>query len=358
MKTKIQNLCMDTIFIERCLQLAKLGEGHTSPNPMVGAVIVHNEKIIGEGFHKKCGGPHAEVNAVNSVQNQELFPESTIYVSLEPCSHFGKTPPCANLIIEKKIKRVVIAATDPNPKVSGRGIQLLKDAGIEVVSGVLERESKDLNRAFFTNQIQKRPYIILKWAESKDGFLDRNRQFGDNLPPARISNFITQTLTHKLRARVDGILVGTNTALLDNPKLDVRFWNNNHPVRILFDKTGKVPHTHSLFDGTAKTIVLEQNQGNRHEISFIGITNENSVSDILNRLFELGIYSVLVEGGADTLNRFIKSNLWDEAFIEKSKKIIGGGVKAPTISLSSETHKKYFDSHYFHLKNEISRNFI
>ncbi len=358
MKTKIQNLSADMVFMKRCLQLARLGEGHTSPNPMVGAVIVHNNNIIGEGFHKKCGDAHAEVNAVNSVKNKEFLPESTIYVSLEPCSHFGKTPPCANLIIEKKIKRVVIATTDPNPKVSGRGIQLLKDGRIEVISGVLEKEAKELNSGFFTNQIEHRPYIILKWAESGDGFLDRNRQFGDNLLPIKISNFVTQTLTHKLRSRVDGILVGTNTALLDNPKLDVRVWNSNHPTRILIDKSGKVPHTHSLFDGKLKTIVLGSNEKNIPNVLSIKIPNEPSLFDILNRLFELGINSLLVEGGADTLNRFIQSNLWDEAFIEKGEKLIGEGVKAPTVNIIGRTAKRYFDSDYFHLKNEISRNFI
>ena len=242
-------------FMARCLELARHGAGHTAPNPMVGAVIVRDGAIIGEGFHRRCGEAHAEVNAIASVEDEALLRESTIYVSLEPCSHYGKTPPCAELIIRKRIPRVVVGCLDPFPEVSGRGVRMLREAGIEVVTGVMEKEARQLNKAFMTFQTQKRPYVTLKWAESADGFIDKARTDRTE-PPVVFSNPVTSVRVHKMRAESAAILIGKHTALLDNPSLTVRHWAGSSPVRLVIDKEGTLPDDLRMFDGLAPTWVF------------------------------------------------------------------------------------------------------
>ena len=267
-------------YIKRCIDLAKNGLGKTYPNPMVGSVIVLNDVIIGEGWHKKAGEPHAEVNAINSVEDTSLLKKTTIYVSLEPCSHFGKTPPCANLIVTSEIKNVVIGIIDSNSKVSGAGVKYLKDNGCNVIVGVLEDKCKDLNKRFFTFHTKKRPYIILKWAETSDGFIDKLRDLTSENSPNWISNTYSQQLVHKMRAEEQSILVGTTTALNDNPSLTTRSWCGNNPVRIVLDRTLKIPSNYNLFDGTVKTIVLTENSSS---VSF----QNNVIIDIIKKLMTL-----------------------------------------------------------------------
>ena len=245
----------DELYMMRCLQLAAMAEGQTSPNPMVGAVVVHDGKIIGEGYHHRAGEPHAEPNAIASVKDESLLKEATMYVSLEPCSHWGKTPPCADLIVRKGLKRVVIATLDPNPKVAGRGVKILQDAGIEVVVGVLEEEARWLNRRFMTVQEKHRPYVILKWAETADGIIDVCREEKGN-GPIKISNSVTKTLNHQVRVEEDAIMVATCTALLDDPHLTVTKWTGRNPVRVLLDRSLRVPADYRIFDDAARTIVF------------------------------------------------------------------------------------------------------
>ena len=289
----------DEIYMRRCIQLAKNGRKNAQPNPMVGAVIVHNGKIIGEGYHVRCGEGHAEVNACASVnkEDEHLLKESTIYVSLEPCSHYGKTPPCADLLVSKGFKRCVIGCKDPFAKVQGRGIQKLKDAGIEVNVGVLEEECKALNKRFITFHAQQRPFVTLKWAESADGFID-----------GHISNTYTQMICHKRRAEHQAILVGRKTFEIDHPSLNVREWIGQSPKRyVVSSQPLTLPEGYHLIQST-------------------------SVENILNKLYEDGIQTLLVEGGADVLQSFIDSGQWDECYVEKGTMNINGKVKAPVLS--------------------------
>ena len=298
--------------MSRCISLARLGAGNVSTNPMVGAVVVHNGKIIGEGYHRKCGGPHAEVNAINSVKDPALLPESEIYVSLEPCAHFGKTPPCADLIIEKKIKKVYVGCLDPFSKVDGKGIQKLRAAGVEVVVGVLEKECQELNRRFFTSVNLKRPYVILKWAQSIDGYIDKDCK------PVRISNHQTEILNHKWRSEEDAILVGYNTALRDNPSLTNRLWAGKHPLRVVLDRDGSLPKNLKIFDDSARTVVLD-------------FRGDDMPHNVLTALNEMKVQSLIIEGGASTHRRFIEAGLWDEARIFVADVMLGGGTKAAEI---------------------------
>ncbi|MDO5665155.1 MAG: bifunctional diaminohydroxyphosphoribosylaminopyrimidine deaminase/5-amino-6-(5-phosphoribosylamino)uracil reductase RibD [Bacteroidia bacterium] len=354
-------MTLDQKFMHRCLQLAKKGEGFAKPNPMVGAVIVHNGQIIGEGYHRQFGEAHAEVNAIRSVKNPSLLSSSTMYVSLEPCAHHGKTPPCAELIIEKKIPKVIIAVSDPNPKVSGKGVAMLQSAGINVTIGTLQKEAEELNRVFFVNQLYSRPYIILKWAQTTDGFIDHKRLSVEKKSPAQISNKLTHSIVHKFRTQVQGIMVGTNTALLDNPKLTARKWFGNNPTRIVIDKNVKIPADSSIFNDEAATIVFTQQDYplKKSNIKSLNINFEENVNkQILQHLYQERIYSVLVEGGARLLSSFIEKNLWDEAYVEISDKKLISGVKAPEISMDNAIIKKYLDSAQHHLKNKITQNFL
>ena len=298
----------EEVLWQRAIELARKALLTCAPNPMVGAVIVYNDTIIGEGYHRRCGGPHAEVNAIRSVRNESLLKESTIYVSLEPCSHYGKTPPCADLIIEKQIPRVVVGCMDPFAKVNGQGIKKLRDAGVEVVVGVLEKECLELNRKFITFQRHHRPWVMLKWAQSEDGFMDAQRQAGEK--PVKFSSAFTQTSVHRMRAMSQAIMVGTNTVLLDNPTLTTRMWEGPNPLRVTIDRNGVLPDSVHLKDGKVPTVIYE----------------DGDLKQILDDLYKRGVQSLLVEGGAQLIQRFIDSNLWDEARIEVAPITLRKGV--------------------------------
>lgn len=320
------------IFMQRCLDLAKNGLGTTYPNPLVGSVIVHKGKIIGEGWHQRSGEAHAEVHAIRSVKNQELLKESTIYVSLEPCSHFGKTPPCASLIIEKKIPHVVIGTIDPFAKVAGRGITMLKEAGIKVTLGILEKDCIELNKRFFCFHQLQRPYIILKWAQTADGFIAPNQK--KEKQPFWISNQYAQQWVHKWRSEEQAILVGTHTVLEDNPGLDVRHWTGKNPVRIVIDRTGKINDHYQVKNEKSKTVIFTavENFKNTENITYENcIFDEELPATIMANLYEKGIQSVIIEGGRHTLESFIKAKLWDEARIFTAPVSLGAGVAAPRL---------------------------
>lgn len=319
--------------MERCLQLAKNGLGSTYPNPMVGSVIVHENRIIGEGWHQKAGGPHAEVFAINGVADKDLLPEATIYVSLEPCSHYGKTPPCADLIIASKIKKVVIGTTDPFVEVAGRGVKKLLEAGCEVIVGVLEEKCRDLNKRFFTFHQKKRPYIIFKWAETADGFIAPAKEIRTEKKPVWITGKRSRQLVHKWRTEEMAILVGTNTALEDNPSLTARDWHGNNPVRVVLDKIGKISAEAKVFDGAAQTLVLtEKSQKIANSTEAVAIDFEKPIAqEICRVLFEHNLQSVIVEGGAKLLQTFINENLWDEARVFRGTPCFLEGVKAPNL---------------------------
>lgn len=346
----------DKKYMCRALQLARNGEIFASPNPMVGAVIVHNDTIIGEGFHRRYGEGHAEVNAVASVTQPELLPHSTIYVTLEPCSHYGKTPPCAQLIIDKKIPRVVIGCLDPFEKVSGRGVKMLQEAGIEVVHGVLEDECRQLNTKFIIAHTLHRPFITLKWAKSKDGFIDHIRTAVTPYA-ARFSTTETSALTHKLRATHDAIMVGSNTVINDNPSLNCRLWDGNNPMRVTLDRRGKIPATATIFNQNQElTLYFTQNKRNdiSTNIEQIIIKKDSPLSDILNTLYKRGITSLLIEGGATLLQNAINDNLWDIARIETAPIILAGNgsIKTPTIDKNSYHSTIIGQNNIEYIKNE------
>jgi len=343
-------------FIQRCLQLAQSGAGYVSPNPMVGAVLVSDDRIIGEGSHRRFGDAHAEPNVIHSVKDPALLKNSTLYVNLEPCSYYGKTPPCADLIVSCQIPRVVIGTLDPNPKVAGKGVEILRKAGIEVTVGVLEQDCRELNKRFFIFQEQKRPYIILKWAQTRDGFMDRKR-LDVAEPPLVISNAITRQLTHQMRAENQSILVSTNTVLLDNPSLTVRHWSGKNPIRIAIDRQDRIPSDYHLLDGSVKTIIFtEKVKTNQAKVEYVKIDfDDHSLQTILGEIYERNIHSVLVEGGALLLNSFIQAGLWDEANVEVSLQQITDGVTAPLLPLQPIL-RKIFDGHewlFFKNKEKI-----
>lgn len=320
--------------MNRCLELARQGAGNVSPNPMVGCVIEHNDTIIGEGFHEKYGEAHAEVNAINTVKNTALLKESTLYVSLEPCAHFGLTPPCCDLIIENKIPHVVIGTIDSFAKVAGKGIERMIKAGIDVQVGILDKECREINKRFFTFHEKKRPYIILKWAETTDGFIDFDRSKSELGEPSWITGEMALRRVHEMRAREDAILVGTNTALKDNPSLTVRLCPGKNPVRIVIDNHLRLPENLHLFDGTVKTFVFnsikDEESGN---IEFVKIDfGKKMVSHILKELYSRKIQSLIVEGGKQLLDGFIETNLWDEAFRFIGNKYFNSGIKAPCLA--------------------------
>lgn len=320
----------DKQFMLRCIELAESAKGYTYPNPMVGSVIVHNGEIIGEGYHHKAGEPHAEVNAIRSVKRRDLLKDSTIYVSLEPCAHFGRTPPCAQLIIDTGIPRVVVGCVDTFSKVAGKGIEMLKNAGIDVTVGVLEEECRYLNRRFFTFHEKKRPYIILKWAESADGFVDTDRK--NNSGPIWLTNEECRRLVHRQRTEEQAIMIGVNTANLDNPSLTARLWAGNQPTRFVIDPNLRIDKSLQLLNDGRKTMIingLKNNTKGAVEYCFCDFTTKNGLSQILDILYAHEIQSVIVEGGTYTLNKFIEENLWDEAFVYKSRIVIGNGVPAP-----------------------------
>ena len=338
---------VDEFYMRRCLQLARCAVGSTSPNPQVGAVIVCDERIIGEGYHMRAGEPHAEVNAVRSVApaDRHLLPQSTIYVTLEPCSHYGKTPPCCDLIIKEGIRRVVIGTTDNNECVNGAGIARMKKAGIEVVVGVLENECYAINRPFFTYNRLARPAVTLKWAQTADGFIDVGREGG---APLHISTPVSQVAVHKLRSRHDAILVGTRTALLDNPSLNLRHWTGRVPLRLVIDRAGVLPVGLNLFDGSFPTVIYTQKtidgkfgkNVEQVELDFSG----DILLQILAHLHSLKVQSLLVEGGAKLLQSFIDASLWDCARVEINPSlVVRSGVAAPVLPENSLVSREKCD---------------
>lgn len=325
--------------MSRCLELAQKGLGSVSPNPLVGAVIVHNEKIIGEGYHQQYGGPHAEVNAINAVKDKSLLQESTIYVSLEPCNHFGKTPPCSHLIVKHRIPKVVIANVDPFSEVNGTGITYLKDNGVEVITGVLEKEADFINRRFFTFHTKKRPYIILKWAQTQDGFMDIDRSESPT-ESYWITTPASKRLSHQWRSEEDSILVGFNTVKNDNPSLTTREVIGKNPVRIVIDPQLNLEKKQAIFDASSKTFIInEQVDKVKNNLNYKKVRSAKSITEVLNVLCEENIQSVIIEGGKATLQQFIDANLWDEARVLTAKSYFEKGLRAPHLLLEPSTVK-------------------
>ena len=345
-------------YIKRCIELAKNGLGTTYPNPLVGSVIVHNDRIIGEGWHRKAGEPHAEVNAVNSVKDKSLLKEATIYVTLEPCSHFGKTPPCCDLIIANKIPNVVIGTVDPFAKVAGNGIKKLIKSGKNVTVGILEEECNELNKRFFTFHQKKRPYVVLKWAETSDGFIAPKKIVKqvqhDKLAPVWITNPYSRQLVHKWRTEEQAILVGTNTVLEDNPKLDARDFKGTNPVRIVLDKSGKISAKYHVKDASQKTIFITESKNfpSTENCIYENAIFGNSLADsILKILYENNIQSVLIEGGTTTLQTFINEGLWDEARIFNGSVKFQNGLEAPKLNGVTYSRFDIMDDHLNIIRN-------
>lgn len=321
--------------MQRALELGKNALGSAAPNPMVGCVIVHNDKIIGEGFTSAYGGAHAEVNAINTVANKSLLAKATLYVTLEPCSHFGKTPPCADLISLYKIPRVIIGLVDPNTRVAGKGIEKLKSYGCEVIVGVLEAECRFHHRRFLTMQEKKRPYIILKWAETADGFIAPLKEQRNSKPePFWITTKKSRQLVHKWRSQEMAILAGTTTILEDNPKLNVRDFAGKSPLKLVIDKSLKIPSSAALFQNSNKVVVFNNKRNSNFENSIVFKRldfTKNLPTQILHFLYKNEISSVFIEGGSKTIQSFIDANLWDEARVFKGKSVFSKGVKAPLL---------------------------
>ncbi|OSZ81608.1 riboflavin biosynthesis protein RibD [Chitinophagaceae bacterium IBVUCB2] len=347
--------------MQRCLELAAKGAGNVAPNPLVGGVLVHGDRIIGEGWHQRYGEAHAEVNCINSVseENKKLITSSTLYVSLEPCAHFGKTPPCADLIIKHKIPRVVIGCRDPFIEVNGKGIEKLQAAGVEVENGILEEECKVLNKRFFTFHTKQRPYIILKWAETADGKIaaSQNSSARETLGSGHfkpeveqrlfISNEYSNRLVHQWRSEEAAILIGTNTARLDNPELTTRLWPGKSPVRLVLDMNLRLPNSLKIFNGEVSTIIFNSvKQEEKENLLYYKLQKDNSVvSQLMNALYQLKIQSVLVEGGTKVLQSFIDEGLWDEARLIKNEDlIINSGLAAPTLSKAEKVSEQKIHS--------------
>lgn len=322
--------------MQRALDLSLLGSGHVAPNPLVGCVIVKNDQIIGEGWHHAYGQAHAEVMAIHSIANPEDSVDSSVYVSLEPCSHTGKTPPCADLLIKSKVKEVIISNLDPNPLVAGQGIEKLKAAGIQVIQGVLESKGAKINRHFFTFHTKKRPYITLKWAASLDGFIAQ-----ENGEPCAFSNLQSQTLVHQMRTQHQGILVGVNTIIQDNPQLNVRFWPGNNPIRIVLDPHNRIPkNSHILQDGKPTWIITQNFQAQEGPYQWIAIGKNYRMDDILKAMYEKGVISILVEGGTKTLSAFLQSGLVDEVWKQEKDITLGKGIPEPECGLKWKQHQQ------------------
>ena len=335
----------DESLMSRCLQLAQLGQGFVAPNPMVGSVVFHDGKIIGEGWHREFGMPHAEVNALKEIKDKEILSSSILYVNLEPCSHHGKTPPCADEIIRQGIKKVVIGMKDPNPEVNGKGIQKLKDAGIEVVVNVLQKECLQLNKRFITFHENKRPYLILKWAQSIDGYIGRENE------RIQISNELSTIITHRWRSEESAIMVGTKTIQTDNPHLSVRNWFGKQPLRITIDKQKSLTRSSPIFDGSQSALIytyLESEKNPLLEYEKLN-PNEDVLKQIMQSLYQRKIQSVLIEGGAVLFRGLIAASLWDEARIFYSPILLKSGIKAPETSYSSFTEELIGDNRLLNL---------
>jgi len=360
----MDTLSIDKMYMSRCLELAQNGQGNVAPNPMVGALIVHNGRIIGEGYHIKYGDIHAEIAAINSVKDKSLLKESTLYLSLEPCSHFGKTPPCTDTIIAVGIPRIIIATIDVNPKVMGRGIEILRKAGREVIVGVMEDEARDLNRRFFTFQTKKRPYIILKWAQTLDGFIDANREPEEQIAPIWITNELSRSLVHRWRSEEQAILIGTKTVEKDNPKLNVRDWSGRTPTRVIIDRKLRLPIDANVFDGSIPTLLFIGNNATAfvRKSQFAAIPNLEIISidfakgmemQLLKELYDRNINSVMIEGGAIIINSFVQKNLWDEARVFIGNQFFYDGVKAPSFAREPYSYDELGDSKLFTYRNKV-----
>ena len=345
---------VDEKFMFRAIELARLGMGNVSPNPMVGCVIVHKGIIIGEGYHRRYGMAHAEVNAINSVKNRELLLGSTLYVTLEPCSHFGKTPPCSNLILQNKIPNVVIGTCDPFAEVAGRGVENLRNGGCNVIEGFLETSCVALNRRFFTFQQRNRPYIILKWAQTADGFIDTDRSHENFGKPTWITNDLSRIAVHKMRTDESAILVGTNTAKKDNPSLTVRDWSGRSPLRLLLDREMILSSELLLFDQRVPTVVYTSREvSDRHNLEFKKIIfNGHEIEQILEDLHKRGILSLIVEGGQILLKSFIDMKIWDEARVFIGMNTFNSGVKAPAFEGLKVKSEELDDSWMFLFQND------
>lgn len=342
----------DIKIMKRCIELASNGQFVTSPNPMVGCVIMHGDAIIGEGYHKKAGSVHAEVNAIESVQDKSLLSKARLYVNLEPCSHTGKTPPCTDLIIKYKIPEAIIGNIDNNPEVSGKGIEKLKNAGCKVSTGINEAECYKLNNKFFTYHKFKRPYIILKWAETPDGFIDIERNDNSPKQPTWITNETSRSIVHKWRSEVDAIMIGTQTALLDNPTLTTRRWEGANPVRIILDKTLRLPNNLNIFNDDAETIIVNEIKSIKSKnIEFFKINYKHLQQDILCMLFEKNILSVLIEGGEKLITSYLKEGLWDEIRMFIGTKSFKKGKKAPEIDIQPVSNESIGDCRLIVYKN-------
>jgi len=339
-------------YIKRCIELAKNGLGTTYPNPLVGSVIIYENEIIGEGWHKKSGEGHAEVNAVNSVKDKSLLSKSTIYVSLEPCSHFGKTPPCCDLIITHNIPNVVIGTVDPNEKVAGRGIKKLIEAGKNVTVGVLEDECNELNRRFFTFHQKQRPYIILKWAETLDGFISPKEKIEQK--PVWITNQYSRQLVHKWRSEEHAILVGTQTVIDDNPTLTVRDWTGNNPIRIVLDRKNRIPKESHIFNNEATTILIsDENQiAENSNLIIETIDFDGNIAEEITAVWHKhNIQSVIIEGGRQLLQTFINAHLWDEARVFRGTISFENGTKAPVLNFKLAEKKAILDDELLIFRN-------
>jgi diaminohydroxyphosphoribosylaminopyrimidine deaminase/5-amino-6-(5-phosphoribosylamino)uracil reductase len=348
-------------YMERAIELASLASGNTRPNPLVGAVIVYDDRIIGEGYHTRAGESHAEVNAIDSVRDKDLLKKATMYVNLEPCSHYGRTPPCATRIIEEKIPMVVIGSIDPSPNVGGKGINMLIESGVEVKTGILVNENRELNKRFFTYHEKRRPYVILKWAQSADGYIDRVR-VKDQKGPNWITGVEERVLVHKWRSEEDAILVGDKTALNDDPALDVRLWSGTNPRRFVLSDSGNLPHSLKMFRGESPAIIFSPRpQGEGGEEEFISLTGrETALDEIMSYMYEEEIQSVIIEGGYEVLSQFIDAGLWDEARVFTGLIVFGTGLKAPVIKGKETSYKNFRESRLEYIKplNETDRGEI
>ena len=343
----------DRYYLRRCLHLALSGKGQTSPNPLVGSIIANDEKIFGEGFHLKAGTAHAEVNALNNAGNS-LPEDATLYVNLEPCAHFGRTPPCSDAIIESRIKRVVIGNTDPDTQVQGKGVQKMRDAGIHVETGIEKLPAFYLNLPYFVSRVCKRPFVLLKWAESADRYIA-----DEHFQSKWLSNAWSRQLVHKWRFENDAVMVGTNTARYDDPQLTIREWTHKNNSRVTIDAHGTLSENLKIFNGSYPTILFSNvSKYEKHNVKTIELpeSNKNRENIMLQKLFEEGIYSVMIEGGSALLNSFINAGLWDEARIFQTSKILKNGIKAPEISghLASDQFVGHDKLRTFHNEHQIS----
>ncbi len=341
------------VYMQRCIDLASAGLGYVAPNPLVGSVLVVNGRIIGEGYHRQYGGQHAEVEAIQAVKDKRVLQRATLYVNLEPCCHHGKTPPCTDLIIANRIPEVVIGSVDPYDAVAGKGIAKLRGNGCKVLLGVMKDECRELNKRFFTFHEKKRPYVVLKWAQTADGFIDVERLPGASRRPTWITSERLRMLVHKWRTEETAIMVGTNTAIKDNPQLNVRDWHGNAPVRIVLDRSLKISEKYHLLDKSQPTIIINELQDkNRNHLQYIRLPfDQNLLTSILQLLQRQGIQSILVEGGRQLLQSFIDQHLWDEARIFTGTQFFGIGIKAPEIkSFKTIEHIIIGKESFFRLK--------